>query len=56
MEPLPRVPKVPPKRPYDYTPEENEAIAKEHLKNFFANLKKKQPEQPEQSALDPKKC
>jgi hypothetical protein len=25
QEPLPRVPKVPPKRPYDYTPEENAA-------------------------------
>jgi hypothetical protein len=49
-EPLPRVPKVPPNRPYDYTPEETESIAKEQSKNFFANLKKKQPEQP---ALDP---
>jgi hypothetical protein len=26
QEPLPRVSKVPPKRPYDYTPEENAAI------------------------------
>jgi hypothetical protein len=52
QEPHPRVTKVPPKRPYDYTLEENEAIAKEHSKNFFAILKKKQPEQP---ALDPEK-
>jgi hypothetical protein len=44
-EPLLRVPKVPPKRPYNYTPEENEAIVKEQSKNFFANLKKNQPEQ-----------
>jgi hypothetical protein len=52
QEPLPRVPKVPPKRPYNYTPEKTEAIAKEQSKTFFANLKKKQPEQP---ALDPEK-
>jgi hypothetical protein len=50
LEPLPKVPKVPPKRPYNYTPEENEVIAKEQAKNFVA--KKKQPEQP---ALDSEK-
>jgi hypothetical protein len=52
QEPLPRVPKVPPKRPYDYTLEENAAIIQEKSKNFFANLKKKQPEQSKQPALD----
>jgi hypothetical protein len=39
-------------RPYNYTLEENEAMAKEKSKKFFANLKKKQPEQVEQPALD----
>jgi hypothetical protein len=35
QEPLPRVPKVPPKRPYDYTPKENAAIVQEKSKNFL---------------------
>jgi hypothetical protein len=53
--PLPRVPKVPPKRPYDYTPEENAAIVQEKSKTFFENLKKKRTEQSaEQPPLDPK--
>ncbi|KAK1625993.1 hypothetical protein QYE76_000308 [Lolium multiflorum] len=44
QEPLPRVPKVPPKRPYDYTVEENAKIAKEqHMKSMFGK-KKPQPE------------
>jgi hypothetical protein len=34
-----------PKRPYDYTPEENAAIVQEKSKNFFENLKKKRTEQ-----------
>jgi hypothetical protein len=55
QEPLPRVPKVPPKRPYDYTLEENAAIVQEKSKNFFENLKKKKTEQSaEQPPLDPK--
>jgi hypothetical protein len=55
QEPLPRVPKVPPKRPYDYTPEENAAIVQEKSKNFFENLKKKRTEQSaKQPPLDPK--
>jgi hypothetical protein len=54
-EPLPRVAKVPPKRPYDYTPEENAAIVQEKSKNFFKNLKNKKTEQStEQPPLDPK--
>jgi hypothetical protein len=37
------VPKVPPKRPYDYTDEENAKIAKEqHMKSMFGK-KKPQP-------------
>jgi hypothetical protein len=36
------------------TPEENEAMANQKAKNFFANLKKKHPEQ--QPPIDPKKC
>jgi hypothetical protein len=52
LEPLAKVHKLPPKRPYDCTLEENEAMAKEKIEKFFANLKKKQPEQP---APDPKK-
>jgi hypothetical protein len=43
-EPLPRVPKVPTKRPYDYTLEENAAIVQEKSKNFFENLKKNKTE------------
>jgi hypothetical protein len=55
QEPLPRVPKVPPKRPYDYTPEENAAIIQEKSKNFFENLQKKRTEQStDQPPLDPK--
>jgi hypothetical protein len=45
QEPLPRVPKVPPKRPYDYTPEKNAAKVQEKSKNFFENLKRKKTEQ-----------
>jgi hypothetical protein len=46
---------VPPKRPYDYTPEENAVIVQEKSKNFFKNLKKKRIEQSaEQPPLDPK--
>jgi hypothetical protein len=53
QEPLPRVPKVPPKRPYDYTPEENAAKVQEKSKNFFENLKRKKTEQSaEQPPLD----
>jgi hypothetical protein len=55
QEPLPRVPKVPPKIPYDYTPEENAAKVQEKSKNFFENLKRKKTEQStEQPPLDPK--
>jgi hypothetical protein len=55
QEPLPRVPKVPPKRPYDYTPKENAVIVQEKSKNFFENLKKKKTEQSaKQPPLDPK--
>jgi hypothetical protein len=42
-EPLPKVPKVPPKRAYDYTPEENAVIAKKQMEKHFA---KKKPEPP----------
>jgi hypothetical protein len=49
QEPLPKVPKIPAKRPYNCTPEENAVIVNEKVKNFFA---KKKPEPP---ALDPKK-
>jgi hypothetical protein len=45
QEPLTRVPKVPPKRPYNYTPEENAAIVHEKSKNFFEIFKKKRIEQ-----------
>jgi hypothetical protein len=45
QEPLPRVPKVPPTRPYDYTLEENAVKEKEKSKNFFENLKRKKTEQ-----------
>jgi hypothetical protein len=44
QEPLPRVPKVPPKRPYDYTEEENEKIAKEQYMKSNFGKKKPQPE------------
>jgi hypothetical protein len=55
QEPLPRVPKVPPKRPYNRTPEKNAAIVQEKSKTFFENLKKKRTEQStEQPPLDPK--
>jgi len=55
QEPLPRVPKVPPKRPYDYTLEENAAKVQEKSKNFLENLKRKKTEQSaEQPPLDPK--
>jgi hypothetical protein len=55
QEPLPRVLKVPPKRPYDYTLEENAAKEQEKSKNFFENLKRKKTEQStEQPPLDPK--
>jgi hypothetical protein len=40
-DPLTRVPKVPPKRPYDYTEEENAVIARVHMEKQFA---KKKPE------------
>jgi hypothetical protein len=43
QEPLSKVPKVPAKRPYDYTLEETTVIAKEQVKNFF---EKKKPEPP----------
>jgi hypothetical protein len=53
QEPLPRVPKVPPKRPYDYALKENAAIIQEKSKTFFENLKKKRTEQStEQPPLD----
>jgi hypothetical protein len=55
LEPLPKVPTLPPKRPYDFTPEEIEAMVKEKSKNFTTNLKKKQLEHPELPALDPEK-
>jgi hypothetical protein len=55
QEPLPRVPKVPPKRPYDRTPEANAAIIQEKSETFFENLKKKRTEKSaEQPPLDPK--
>jgi hypothetical protein len=55
QEPLPRVPKVPPKRPYDYTPEENAVKVQEKSKNFFEKLKRKKTKQSaEQPSLDPK--
>ena len=42
--PLPKVPhKNLPKRPYDCTMEENEAIVKAQTDQWFANLKKKKP-------------
>lgn len=44
QEPLPRVPKVPPKRPYDYTEEENDKIAKEQYMKSKFGKKKPQPE------------
>jgi hypothetical protein len=40
-----RVPKVPPKRDYDYKPDETAVIAKEHMEKHFAK-KKPQPEPP----------
>ena len=47
MEPLPKVPKAPPKRAYDYTPEENEEIVKDQGHTWLENLKKpKQPDFP----------
>jgi hypothetical protein len=45
QETLSRVPKVPPKRPYDYTLEENVAKVHEKSKKFFENLKRKKTEQ-----------
>ncbi|KAK1645650.1 hypothetical protein QYE76_063455 [Lolium multiflorum] len=44
QEPLPRVPKVPPKRPYDYTKEENDKIAKEQYMKSKFGKKKPEPE------------
>jgi hypothetical protein len=35
QEPLPRVPKIPPKRPYDYTTEENAVIIQEKSKKLI---------------------
>jgi hypothetical protein len=37
--PLPKVPKAPPKRAYDYTLEENAVIPKEHMEKNFAKKK-----------------
>jgi hypothetical protein len=44
QEPLPRVPKVAPKRPYDYTVEENAKIVAEQHKQQMLKLKKPQLE------------
>jgi hypothetical protein len=47
-EPLPKVPKVPPKRPYDYTEEENAKVAKAQYmeKNFGKKKPEPDPEPP----------
>jgi hypothetical protein len=34
---------LPPKRPYDYTPEENEAMAKEKSEKLLCKFKKSSP-------------
>ena len=39
MQPLPKVPKTPPKRAYDLTPEELEKASKDHTAQFFAAMK-----------------
>ena len=48
QDPLPRVAKVPPKRPYDYTKEENAKIAKAQYmeKNFGKKKPEPEPESP----------
>ena len=47
LDPLPRVPTVPPKRAYDLTPKELEKAVEDEKKAFFASLKRpKQPEFP----------
>jgi hypothetical protein len=47
LDPLPRVPTVPPKRAYDLTPKELEKAVEDEKKTFFASLKRpKQPEFP----------
>ena len=47
MEPLPRVPKVPPKRAYDLTPEELEKTVQDKNKAFFESIKLARVPQPE---------
>jgi hypothetical protein len=44
QEPLPRVPKVPPKRPYHYIEDECEKIAKEQYMKSNFDKKKPHPE------------
>ena len=39
MEPLPKVPKGPPKTSYDKTPEELDKAIKDHTTQFFATMK-----------------
>ena len=39
VEPLPKVPKGPPKTSYDKTPEELDKAVKDHTKQFFATMK-----------------
>ena len=47
-EPLPKVPKLPPKRAYDMTPEENKEVVDKEVREFFLRAKKKAAPEPKQ--------